>query len=138
MITAVDSSVLLDVLGADARFGPRSREALRGAYDSGALVACDIVWAEVRAHFADDDAFASALEALGVRYDGISAEASSLAGRLWREHRTRAAGRRHRLVADFLIGAHAAKQADSLLTRDRGFYRAAFADLDVIDPSVRP
>lgn len=45
MKTAVDSSVLLDVLGADPRFGGTSREALRAAYDAGALVACDLVWA---------------------------------------------------------------------------------------------
>ena len=45
MKTAVDSSVLLDVLGADTRFGERSREALRTAYNAGALVACEIVWA---------------------------------------------------------------------------------------------
>jgi predicted nucleic acid-binding protein len=51
MKTAVDSSVLLDVLGADTRFGDRSREALRAAYNAGVLVACGIVWAEVRAHF---------------------------------------------------------------------------------------
>ena len=54
MTTAVDSSVLLDVLGVDPRFGERSREALRVADDSGALVACDIVWAEVRARFGTD------------------------------------------------------------------------------------
>ena len=47
----MDTSVLLDVLGADARFGPSSREALRRAYDGGAIAACDVVWAEVRAHF---------------------------------------------------------------------------------------
>jgi hypothetical protein len=37
MKTAVDSSVLLDVLGADTRFGDWSREALRTAYNAGAL-----------------------------------------------------------------------------------------------------
>jgi hypothetical protein len=61
MRTAVDSSVLLDVLGADPRFGARSREALRTAYDAGALVACEVVWAEVRAHFAGGDEFQRAL-----------------------------------------------------------------------------
>jgi len=44
MKTAVDSSVLLDVLGADTRVGERSRETLRTAYNAGALVACEIVW----------------------------------------------------------------------------------------------
>src|SRR5207253_7441610 len=85
--TAVDSSVLLDVLGADPRFGEKSREALRAAYDAGALVACDVVWAEVRAHFASDSEFEAALALLGVRFDAIMPEAATLAGCLWRERR---------------------------------------------------
>jgi hypothetical protein len=36
----------LDVFGADAEFGEASRQALRKVYRSGALLACDVVWAE--------------------------------------------------------------------------------------------
>ena len=87
MKTAVDSSVLLDVLGADTRFGDRSREALRTAYDTGALVACDVVWAEVRAHFPSEADFGQVLGILGVRFEAIDAEAAAAAGQLWHESR---------------------------------------------------
>jgi hypothetical protein len=133
--TAVDSSVLLDVLGADPEYGERSRDKLRAAFDSGALVVCDVVWAEVRAHFSRADAFEQALGILGVRFDPISDRAAALAGELWRKHRSAGNGPRARLIADFLIGAHGLIQADVLLTRDRGFFRTYFRRLVVIDPS---
>lgn len=65
MRIAVDSSVLLDVLTGDPDFGRASREALRRAYDTGVLVACDIVWGEVRAHFTEESTFRNTLATLG-------------------------------------------------------------------------
>jgi len=135
MKTAVDSSVLLDVLGADPRFGEMSRKALRSAYDAGALVACEVVWAEVRAHFPSDESFAAALRLLSVRFEPLSQDAAVTAGRFWRESRHGAKRGRQRIVSDFLIGAHALLQADTLLTRDRGFYRTCFSRLRVLDPT---
>ena len=135
MRTAVDSSVLLDVLGADRNFGERSREALRTAYNAGALLVCEIVWAEVRAHFSSDEGFAVSIDLLGIQFDPISVDAASLAGRLWRQHRGTHPPSRDRLIPDFLIGAHARMQSDGLLTRDRGFYRRYFSGLRLIDPS---
>ena len=139
MRTALDTSVLLDVLTGDEAFGRASQEALRKAYDTGGLVASDVVWAEVRANFAADEPFETAMGALGVAFEATRAETARLAGRLWRE-RARAAkkhGARQakRVVADFLVGAHALLHADVLLARDRGFYRGYFKGLRVIDPS---
>lgn len=129
--------MLLDVLTADAEFGLASREALRRAYDAGALVACDIVWGEVRAHFPEETAFREALATLGVAYEPLRQEAATLAGERWRTYCIATHRRdRDRLVADFLIGAHAQMQAEALLSRDRGFFQSHFRELRLIDPSA--
>jgi predicted nucleic acid-binding protein len=135
--TAVDSSVLFDVLLGDPRFGRPSAEAIKAADAAGSLLASEIVWAEVRAHFPADQLFEQAMGLLGVHFDPLSREAAALAGRLWRDSR-KGSGERSRVVADFLIGAHALEQADVLLTRDHGFYRRHFKGLRVISPILKP
>lgn len=134
MITAVDTSVLLDVFGADPVFGERSRDALRKCLSDGSLVACEVVWAEVAASFPVERHAIAALDQLGVRFVALDQPASVAAARAWRRYR-RAGGRRERVIADFLIGAHAATHADRLLTRDRGFSRVHFRGLKLLDPS---
>ena len=89
MRTAVDSSVLLDVFTGDARFGSPSRRALQRARMSGGLVACAVVWAEVRSYFASDGEHAGAMAKLEVDYAPMLAEAAAQAGAMWREHRRR-------------------------------------------------
>ena len=134
MITAVDTSVLLDVFGADPTYGSRSRDALRSCITEGRLTACEVVWAEVIGFFPSLAAGEQALRRLGVDFDALERETALEAGRAWKLHRARG-GSRLRVAADFLIGAHALCQADRLLTRDRGFYRAYFRRLSIIDPS---
>jgi predicted nucleic acid-binding protein len=132
--TAVDSSVLLDLFSASSKFGVASREALDRALSEGALVACEVVWAEVRAHFPDRSTFESAMADLGLEFDAIDAGTAGAAGEAWRKYR-REGGLRTVLVPDFLVGAHGATRAERLLTRNRGFARRYFPRLVILDPS---
>jgi predicted nucleic acid-binding protein len=134
VITAVDTNVLLDIFGADPKFGARSAQALRECIAAGSVIACDIVWAETSASFAEPKAAEAALARLRVDFCSLERSTSLAVGQSWRTYQ-KAGGSRERVIADFMIGAHALANADRLLTRDRGFYRRYFERLCVLDPS---
>ncbi|HLB22215.1 MAG TPA: type II toxin-antitoxin system VapC family toxin [Solirubrobacteraceae bacterium] len=135
MITAVDTNVLIDVLGANATFGPVCSRAIRRCLGDGALVACEIVWAETTANFVSGEAARTALGRLRVEFSAVELASAAAAGESWRRYR-QAGGSRQRAAPDFFIGAHALRQADRLLTRDRGFYRGYFDNLEILDPTA--
>ena len=132
MVTAVDSSVLLDVLTDDPARRGRSLRALQAARQLGSLIVCPVVWAEVRAFFADPAAMTAAFDDAGLAFDPFDRQCAELAGRMWREYRRRGGTRAH-LVPDFLVGAHAQLRGGRLLTRDRGFYRRFFSELVLVE-----
>ena len=134
MITAVDTSVLLDVFLADPKHGPASAEAIRSCLSQGSLVVCEVVWAETAAVFDREEDFVERMSRLAIRLMPSTMSALWLAGQRWRAFRA-GGGRRDRVVADFMIAANASKQCDRLLTRDRDFALACFDGLVLIDPS---
>ena len=128
MITAVDTSVLLDIFLPDDRHGEQSKQRLRAAYDAGAIIVCDIVYAELAAMFRDRAALDGALQGINVSASPIDTPIAYEAGLRWKRYRD-AGGPSKRIISDFLIGAHAAMAADAFLTRDRGFFSTYFPEL---------
>ena len=133
MITAVDTNVLLDIVRPNREFFQSSIESLEEASQAGSLVVCDLVYAELCVHFGKQEECDEFLNEAQARVEALSREASFLASRVWRTYR-RQGGKRSRILADFLIGAHAEVQASCLLSRDRGFYRAMFPELRLAEP----
>jgi hypothetical protein len=134
-VIAVDSSVLLDLLGGDERFADAAEVSISDALAVGDVVVCDAVVAEVQTMLETRETAMDSLSSLGIRHLATSEQAAVRAGHMQRRYRDRG-GRRERVMADFLIGAHALLQTDGLITRDAGFYRDYFKGLKVIVPKA--
>ena len=130
MATAADTNILLDVFIPDTDNSPESGELLRVARQRGPLLVCDVVYAELVLQFENRDALDAALHSVGATVSPIDTDIAYNAGLRWGQYR-RAGGPRTRILADFLIGAHAIATAETFLSRDRGFYSTYFPELQV-------
>ena len=133
MITAVDTSILLDVFLPDKAFAADSSRLLKLAYDEGALIMCDIVYAELVPQFEERSLLDNTLATINVTLSSVDTEVAYLAGKKWGLYR-KSGGTRKRIITDFLIGAHAVTKAERFLTRDRGFYKSYFPELKILSP----
>lgn len=137
---AIDTSVLVDLLGADAR-AEAAENALRQALAQGPVVACEVVVAEVVAGLGHGAVVVEALDEAGIAFSPLEQRSAVRAGEMQRRYKERVrAGTEPqalpRAVPDFLIGAHALLQCHGLITRDAGFYRDYFKGLRVIVPKA--
>ncbi len=71
------------------------------------------------------------LTTINVSLSSIDADIAFLAGKKWNLYR-KSGGTRERIITDFLIGAHALMKAERFLTRDRGFYKSYFPELQIL------
>ncbi len=137
MRTAIDANVISAIWSGE-KSAEKATDQLGEARMEGALVISPFVFAELLAYPGATEAYVRAfIDATGVVVD------YKLEERVWIETGLRFArysARRgksagvgpRRLLADFLIGAHALVQADRLLTLDQTVYRQDFPELRLL------
>jgi len=154
MTSAVDTNILFDLLRPGSPFLRSSRSAVQRASQEGVLVISEPVYAELASFFSTSGGLDEFLDDVGVTLLRSTRAILHTAGVAWRQYSTRRLeglncrscgrtgpvpcpacgaqlqGRQH-LVADFLIGAHASALAGRLLTRDKGYYKTYFPQLEL-------
>jgi predicted nucleic acid-binding protein len=140
MTIAIDTSVLIDLLGDDPR-ADAAEACLRVALGRGAVVVCDVVLSELTAALGNGSMVVDVLEDMGIRFDQVDQRAALRAGEMQRRYLQRRPSEPSpapalRSIPDFIVGAHAMLQCDGLITRDAGFFRDYFKGLKLVEPSL--
>ena len=135
MTTAIDTNVVIALWDKDPTVHLAARNALEAAFRRGSLIVAAPVFAELIAAPGRTEVFVETfLEDTGIAVDWDLGElAWRAAGRAFQSYAEQRRGQRdfgaRRILADFLIGAHALTRGYRLLTLDERLYRAAFPEL---------
>jgi predicted nucleic acid-binding protein len=155
MTTAVDTNIILDILIPGEPFADSSKALLERHLAAGQLILCEVVFAELAAHFPTETELREFLTETGIRLVHSNEKSLYVAGTRWAAHATKGGknrlscagcgktfeaacpkcgkpfARRLHVLAGFLIGAHALTHADCIISRDLGLYKTYFGDLKV-------
>jgi predicted nucleic acid-binding protein len=137
MTTAIDTNVVIALWDKDPMLSLAAQNALEAAFNRGTLIAAAPVFAELIAAPGRSEVFVgSFFEQTGIGVDWeLPEQIWRLAGRAFqayaeRQRKQRDAGAR-RILADFVIGAHASVNGCRLLTLDDRLYRSSFPTLAI-------
>lgn len=135
---AIDSSVLIDLLGEDETRVDAAEGCVREALARGPVVLCEVVVSEITAGLGFGADIMDVVEEMGMSFLPIERRAAIRAGEMQRRYNQRrkvlGTAVPARTVPDFLVGAHAMLQCSALITRDAGFFRDYFKGLKIIVP----
>ena len=132
MTVAIDSSVLICIFNDESGRAAWFKFLLESRVES-RFVACDVVWAELGPLFPTSTALHESMAKLGVAFSPLHEAACFEAGQLFAAYRKRG-GPRTRIIADFMIAAHALHHASALATADLTFAQKFAPRLKLVGP----
>lgn len=138
MTTAVDTNILVALWDRDDALNSAAQSALDSALEHGSLAVSAPVFAELMACPGRDDRFLDAFfEDTGITVEwNLDETIWRAAGRAFQAYAVRRSKQGQpgprRILADFLVGAHALHKGYRLLTLDDRLYRAAFPGLKIV------
>lgn len=142
MKTLIDSNILIDIATNDSQFADWSVNELLKAGEFGELFVNQIVVVETYQAFRNKDGLDHYLASGGIIKKSIPWECCARAAEAFENYkkRRRASGssvqqQAPRILADFLIGAHAEYCAMRLLTRDAKRFSQDFSNVELITPN---
>lgn len=127
----IDSNVLIDIIDADTAWSEWSSRALM--LRAGPLAINHVVLAEIAPRFESAALARVFIDRAEITLVNLSEDAAHRAGKAHAAYRA-AGGPRDAVLADFLIGGHAATLEATLVTRDRQRFATYFPELRLITP----
>jgi len=157
MINSVDTNIFLDILIPNTVQLQSSLRCLSTIDPNDELIISEVVFAELGSQFKSFNDLTKFIRDTGIKLVLSNENSLFEASRAWKKYSERkkntvicpACGKkqtltcgscvevislRQHILSDFVIGAHAKIHADKLITRDSGFYRTYFKDLDIHIP----
>lgn len=129
----VDTNVLVDVLEDDPEWAEWSISQLRAQSKVHPLAINPVIYSELSLAFSTVETLDDTIANLGLAVLELPRPALFLAGKAFVRYR-RQGGKKHNVLADFFIGAHAAVLGCPLLTRDARRYQSYFPSVKLITP----
>jgi predicted nucleic acid-binding protein len=140
MTTAIDTNIIVALWDADDTLHRAARELLNTAQGRGTLVICGVVYAELLGAPGRTETFLDRFcEETGIAVEWeLGEKAWRAAGEGFRSYTARRRELKdaepRRILADFLIGAHALVNRYKLLTLDGRTYKVSFPRLGMVEP----
>ena len=129
----LDTNVLVDVLQDDPQWAVWSLAQMRAQSLIHGLLINPVVYIELSLSFSSLESLDRVIATMELGFREIPKPALFLAAKAFAMYRRRG-GSKTQVLPDFFIGAHAAVEGWTLLTRDAARFRTYFPSLSVIAP----